>query len=570
MPPVLPNSSEVKRYTLPADRHLVEPLRNRFIEEISQSNVPESDLTQWKLIFNELVFNAIFHGAKEAPQATIVVEWALLKDSVLIAAQDPGEGPPAEALINPTLPEDPAAESGRGLFIMHQFADEFRHWRGSNGFRLEIIKHYPGLGEFLKMDPELERTLEELSSCYESLSVFHRLTVNLIESANLRKFIDDSINEFLALHPLDRIFFQGAPQIPQTTRAILHNATWFLDPSDADSALRSLGNLTRETVWESREDLVRQNLNVEALHSAGAGCVFPIVAGDIHFGALVVLRKPSPTPIQFRSLGTLRTLADLCGIACANAHLATIRDESQRDLRELEIAVEIQKALLPIEESPASRHWQVAIHQDSSLSIAGDYAIARTAPDGTLVIAIIDVMGKGVSAALLASIFKTAFSLALHLPSSAEILNTINRCLCDQLGNLTMFITCAIARISPDGKKMDHASAGHCPTFFYDPSGVRTFIEPSGPPLGILPDMIYQNDESELTGGERLVFITDGCYEWDRKDESQGWPRFVEFVDSHLNSPPDILWTDLKHRIQTQCGDDLEDDCTFLTLDIFP
>lgn len=567
---VLPNPSEAKRYALPADRYMVEPLRDLFIQEISQSNVPESDLNQWKLVFNELVFNAIFHGAKEDPKATIGVEWSLLKDAVFLSAQDPGQGPPESSLINPTLPEDPAAESGRGLFILSEFADEFHYWRGSSGFRLEIVKKYPGLGESMKMDPVLERTLEELSSCYESLSVFHRLTVNLIESSNLRKFIDDSLNEFLALNPLDRILFQGSPNIPETTRSTLHNAAWFLDPNDAGIALKSLGSLTRETVWESREDLIRQNLNVEALHSVGAGCVFPILAGDIHFGALVVLRKPSPTAIQFRSLGTLRTLADLCGIACANAHLSSIRDESQRDLRELEIAVDIQKALLPIEESPPSRYWKVSIHQDSSLSIAGDYAIAKTAPDGTLVIAMIDVMGKGVSAALLASIFKTAFSLALHLPTSADILNTINRCLCEQLGSLTMFITCAIARVSPDGKKLDHASAGHCPTFLYASDGARSFIEPSGPPLGILPDMEYQNDIFDLSGRERLVFITDGCYEWDRKDESQGWPRFVEFIDSHLTSPSQVMWSDLRHRIQAHCGNDLEDDCTFLTLDIFP
>ena len=567
---VLPNPSEAKRYALPADRYMVEPLRDLFIQDISQSNVPESDLNQWKLVFNELVFNAIFHGAKEDPKATIVVEWSLLKDAVFLSVQDPGQGPPESALINPTLPEDPAAESGRGLFILSEFADELHDWRGSNGFRLELVKKYPGLGEFMKMDPVLERTLEELSSCYESLSVFHRLTVNLIESSNLRKFIDDSLNEFLALNPLDRILFQGAADIPETTRSTLRNAAWFIDSNDADAALKSLGSLTRETVWESREDLIRQNLNVEALHSVGAGCVFPIVAGDIHFGALVVLRKPCPTAIQFRSLGTLRTLADLCGIACANAHLSSIRDESQRDLRELEIAVDIQKALLPIEEPPPSRYWKVSIHQDSSLSIAGDYAIAKTAPDGTLVIAIIDVMGKGVSAALLASIFKTAFSLALHLPTSAGILNAINRCLCEQLGSLTMFITCAIARVSPDGKKLDHSSAGHCPTFLYASDGTRSFIEPSGPPLGIVPEMDYQNDIFDLSGSERLVFITDGCYEWDRKDESQGWPRFVEFIDSHLSSPSQVMWSDLRQRIQTHCGNDLEDDCTFLTLDIFP
>jgi len=296
--------------------------------------------------------------------------------------------------------------------------------------------------------------------------------------------------------------------------------------------------------------------------------VFPVVAGGIHFGALIVLRSPAIPGSKSRSLGTLRTLADLCGIACANAHLSNIRDESQKDLRELEIAVEIQKALLPILPAPVSNRWRVSIYQESSLSISGDYAIARTDPDGNLVIAMIDVMGKGVSAALLASIFRTAFDLSLHIPTAGGILETINQTLCNQLGNLTMFITCAIARVSADGKSLDHASAGHCPTFFYQADGTRSFFEPSGPPIGILEATRYTNDRAALTGGERLIFVTDGCYEWDRHDDNCGWQRFVTHMDQDRSAAPLSLWNRLSAHIHTSYGPALEDDCTLITLDI--
>ena len=248
--------------------------------------------------------------------------------------------------------------------------------------------------------------------------------------------------------------------------------------------------------------------------------------------------------------------------------MSSIRDETQKDLRELEIAVAIQKSLLPILPAPVADQWLVSIYQESSLSIAGDYAIAKTDAAGNLVIAMIDVMGKGVSAALLASIFRTAFDLSLHIPTANGILETINRTLCNQLGNLTMFITCAIARVSADGKTLDHASAGHCPTFFYQADGVRTFFEPSGPPIGILAAVNYVNDRVALQGGERLVFVTDGCYEWDRQDEDFGWQRFVSHMDQERTSPPNELWTRLRERIRDQYGPNLEDDCTLITLDI--
>lgn len=565
---LLPAPSEAVRYTIPALPELIEPLRQRFIGSISNGELTDADLGQWELVFQELLTNALKHGARNDPTQSISVEWNITCDAIILSAQDPGQGPPDAVLQAPSLPDDPLSESGRGLFIIANGTDERRWWRGPNGFRLEVLKFYPSQGLPLLSNPELDSVLDELSACYESLSVFHRLTGNLIESGNLRDFIGSSLEEFLSLHPLDRIFFQGSPTIPETIRQLLGTAHWFLDQSAADPTLRILGTLTRETVWETFEDLTRQNIDIQALRSVGAGCVFPIVAGGIHFGALIALRKPAITESKSRSLGTLRTLADLCGIACANAHLSGIRDETQKDLRELEIAVEIQKSLLPILPAPLSDRWLVSIYQESSLSIAGDYAIAKTDAAGNLVIAMIDVMGKGVSAALLASIFRTAFDLSLHIPSANGILETINRTLCNQLGNLTMFITCAIARVSADGKSLDHASAGHCPTFFYQADGTRTFFEPSGPPIGILAAISYTNDHVALAGGERLVFVTDGCYEWDRQDEDHGWQHFVKHMDQDRTSPPIELWTRLRGRIRDQYGPNLEDDCTLITLDI--
>ena len=563
-----PHPVEAVRYTIPALQELIEPLRERFISSISNIELTDADLNQWELVFQELLVNAVKHGARNDPAQSINVEWSITHNAITLTAQDPGQGPSDAALEAPSLPQDPLSESGRGLFIIAKGTDERRWWRGPNGFRLEVLKFHPSQGVPLPSNPELDSVLDELSACYESLSEFYRLTGNLIESGNLRDFIGGSLDEFLSLHPLDRIFFQGSPTIPETIHKILSTAPWFLDQSAADPTLRTLGTLTRETIWEDFDDLARQGADVQPLRSVGAGCVFPIVAGGIHFGALIALRKPAITESKSRSLGTLRTLADLCGIACANAHLSNIRDESQKDLRELEIAVEIQKALLPILPAPLSSHWLVSIYQESSLSIAGDYAIAKTDAEGNLVVAMIDVMGKGVSAALLASIFRTAFDLSLRIPSASGILDTINRTLCDQLGKLTMFITCAIARVSADGKSLDHASAGHCPTFFYQADGTRRFFEPSGPPIGILAAIHYTSDCVALRGGERLIFVTDGCYEWDRQDDDFGWQRFVTSLDQDRAAAPLALWDNLRTRINQACGPTLEDDCTLITLDI--
>ncbi|MFT3990853.1 MAG: SpoIIE family protein phosphatase [Luteolibacter sp.] len=555
------------RFEIPADISLVGPLRQRFMDAITYGDISEGELYKWELVFQEMLVNAICHGAKQDKEKSVTVEWSITQDSIVLAACDPGAGPPDSRLEKPELP-DPESLSGRGLFIIASFADRLNYWRGPSGFRLELIKFYPAQGLPLAGNPELDSVLEELSSSYESLSVFHRLAQNLIESGDLRDFISGSLDEYLTLHPTDRLFMQGSATIPENIRSVLNPAPWFLDPNDADRTMKVIGSLPRETVWENGDDLLRQYPSDEKMSSVGPGCMFPIVAGDTHFGALIVMHRKASAYSRTRSLGILRTLSDLCGIACANAHLSLVRDASQRELREFEIAVEIQRALLPILPVPVSKQWKVSICQESALTIAGDYAIARTDASGNLVLAMIDVMGKGVSAALLASIFRTAFEMSLNISSAASILETINSTLCSQLGELTMFITCAVARLSKDGRSFEHASAGHCPTFIYDADGKRTFLKPSGPPLGVVEASQYRSDKLTFHGGERIVFVTDGCYEWGRNDQHSGWEPFVDFIDSNRLTAPEVMWNQLRENIREKNEHSLEDDCTLITLDI--
>ena len=86
--------------------------------------------------------------------------------------------------------------------------------------------------------------------------------------------------------------------------------------------------------------------------------------------------------------------------------------------------------------------------------------------------------------------------------------------------------------------------------------------------MGIIPEAEYTGNTMSLTGGERVVFVTDGCYEWDRHDHDSGWEQFVDYMDINRTTPPSSLWDGLIHRIHEQHGTDLEDDCTLITLDI--
>lgn len=562
-----PMPLDVVRHRILADPALVGPLRERFLSDLGGRGIEESLMRGWALAFNELVFNAIHHGAKGLPGAEIRIEWCLEENAVVLACEDPGPGPDDERLNHPKLPDDPLAESGRGLFLLDHFADELRPFKGPLGFRLEVVRRHPGLGRQQLGNPEMDQALEELSTCYESLSLFYRLAQSFHGSSDLAGFINGAITDFIRLHPYHRVFLLAGTSIPTTVHAILQREPWYLHVDETNQSMTVLASMKEEFVWFQPDDLVSQGVDPKLLNHASAGCVMPVRAHDLHFGSLVALRKSDDRTLHSGSIGTLRTLSDLCGLACANSHLGQLRDQSQKKLGELEIAVEIQKALLPILPAPVSRHWSIRIDHQSSLQVAGDYALAGTDSQGNLVAAIIDVMGKGVSAALLASIFRSTFELSLDVPGSDKLVRHLNNHLCQQLGDLTMFITCAIVRFDVNTRVLDFCSAGHCRTLMYS-GDHRRLLEPSGPPIGIIPDGQYVSEIFIVNEPTRLIFLTDGCYEWDRNNGTQdGWQRFLDLCDSHRHHDPEQLWKELMSRIHA-AGDSLEDDCTLLTLDI--
>jgi serine phosphatase RsbU (regulator of sigma subunit) len=88
--------------------------------------------------------------------------------------------------------------------------------------------------------------------------------------------------------------------------------------------------------------------------------------------------------------------------------------------------------------------------------------------------------------------------------------------------------------------------------------------------LGIIAEASYQDDTVELQGGERFVFITDGCYEWARTEADTGWEPFIQLMDQHRTTTAIGLWEHLRSHIREHHGNELEDDCTLIILDILP
>lgn len=558
--------------TIPADLAHLRTLRERFEAFLTGIDVCAAERSTWLVVLAELVANAIRHGARLDPTACIRVAWSREPDAITLRVGDPGQGPPEGAFAEAHLPDDDA-EGGRGLYLLHAFADEIQTMHGTRGFEVTVRRAHHAPTTFAPADDELEQILDELSTCYENLSAFHRLSQSLLHADQVEGFLDEALRDFTTLHPFDTALVIGASDLPSLLVDALAGCEWFRRYDDVSASSQGLLETHGERIWDTPEErgdgLVRPGARQTDSDTLFRGAAMPIVAGTTTFGMVLVGRTREGARMRSHTVSSLRTIADLFGIALANARMRHDRAQAQKSIRELEIAVEIQRQLLPLLPPPTSPAWRVTLDQESARGVAGDYVIATTNTRGDLVVATVDVMGKGVTAALLASIFRTAFELVRDVQPVEVLMQTLNRVLCTQVGEMTMFATCAVARIDKEGHWLEHANAGHCHTLLFDPSGAIRELEPSGPPLGLVPTMTYTSDRVLLRGGERIHFVSDGCYEFTEHGAAFGWPKLRACLHAHRTHAPSDVWELLRGRVRAAAGQaPLEDDCTLLTIDV--
>ncbi|MBL0926317.1 MAG: SpoIIE family protein phosphatase [Phycisphaerales bacterium] len=183
---------------------------------------------------------------------------------------------------------------------------------------------------------------------------------------------------------------------------------------------------------------------------------------------------------------------------------------------ELRVAREIQQALLP----PPSPGFSGSVAFDlrgtniPAEQVGGDFFDYFMLPDGSLVLLIADVSGKGVPAAIFMAVSRTVIkNLAMEGLPPAEVLRRANTALlADNARGL--FVTVFLARYSPASGELTHASAGHLPPMVIGiDRSVRTLSASQGTVLGCLEDQVFSQSSDRLEPGERLVLYTDGLTE---------------------------------------------------------
>jgi PAS domain S-box-containing protein len=238
--------------------------------------------------------------------------------------------------------------------------------------------------------------------------------------------------------------------------------------------------------------------------------------------------------------------------------------ERERIEQELRVARMIQHTLLP-KSLPELEDHQIAVYYQPAREVGGDFYDVLRLADGRLGLTVGDVSGKGVPAAIVMAITRTMLRSAYHLGSPGEILQQVNDVLFPDIPP-NVFVTCLAVLLDSRTGRLQYANAGHDPPFLRHASGVSK-LRATGMPLGLMPDMTYEQKEITLEPGESILLYSDGLAEAHSPHrEMFGFPRIEKFVKAHAEG--DTLIDSLLAELERFTGDEWEqeDDITLLML----
>jgi serine phosphatase RsbU (regulator of sigma subunit)/anti-sigma regulatory factor (Ser/Thr protein kinase) len=317
------------------------------------------------------------------------------------------------------------------------------------------------------------------------------------------------------------------------------------------------------------EKLHLESPALQALRTAGVKLAIPLVSQGELVGLLNLGPRLSEQDYSPDDRGLLNTLATQAAPAVRVAQL--VREQQaeartrERIEQELRIARIIQQTLLP-QELPQLDGWQLGAYYQPARAVGGDFYDFLHFEDGRLGLVIGDVTDKGVPAALVMATTRSMLRTAAeHGISPGKVLERANNLLYPDIPP-KMFVTCLYAILDPSNGRLQYANAGHdLPYVSHD--GLATELRATGMPLGLMPDMRYEEKEVYMAAGDTLLLYSDGLVEAHNPERDMfSFPRLMSLVGQYGNTGALIEYLLNELRSFTGIGWEQEDDVTLVTL----
>lgn len=264
----------------------------------------------------------------------------------------------------------------------------------------------------------------------------------------------------------------------------------------------------------------------------------------------------------------LNAFSEHAALAIENARLYQASIESERVVKELQIAGEIQQQLLPKEIVPIP-HYDIAAVAQPCATVGGDFYDVIPLDNNRFAFTMADVTGKGIPAALLVSTLHASLRAYIQSSTDLAVLTEKLNDLVYQNSPAERFITFFIMILDCTTHTVTYVNAGHnFPYLFRNQSNEIVELEASGMPLGMLGNMKYESRQINLSRDDVLALYTDGVTEaMDKAKEQYSEDRLKQTIKNSLLGPARQIKDNILEDVRKFVGQEPpSDDLTLLVL----
>ncbi len=413
-----------------------------------------------------------------------------------------------------------------------------------------VALHHARLIEEVREAGRVEAALRERLGALDLVTL---VTDKLVASPHLDEVLESLIQESTGLVQAER----GSILLFDPREGLLRIAVARGIPPEVVENVRTRpGEGLAGKVYETGEPQFLRNMGSGAAYKSGSAMILPLRMKGQTLGVLNLANKKGGADFTDDDFVLARIVANQASIAVHNAQLAASWVENQKMKQALEIAREIQLRFLP-QVAPAMEGLDVAGWSVACDDIGGDYYDYIPLGEDRVAVAIGDVSGHGIGAALLMATGRAFLrALAGHQPDLAQMLYRVNNLLAADTRD-DSFMTMFLGAFDFRRRRLTYTSAGHDePVHFRPSTGQRWELESTGIPLGMIADQEFPVAEvGDIQPGDLFAFCTDGIWEArNPRGEQFGRERFYGVIKKHIDSPPQEMIRRINEEVLTFCG----------------
>lgn len=408
-----------------------------------------------------------------------------------------------------------------------------------------------------QLEQDVDVLTDELVTRQDELVTLYRLTQSMRHCLSIDELVSAMMNELMSLVPAETIFF-ATSMLTDTFEVQFFNGNiseelikkWFKTTQTGETLLRSNGLPTE--IW---------NL-----------LMTPVNINDGWLGAIGIVNKEGEFTSSDRKL--LRVIGEQVGAQIENVLLHEARLKQVQLQSEMALAHAVQLRLLP-RYMPKVAGLDIAGRSIPAREVGGDFYDAVELRNG-LGVAVGDVSGKGMSAAMLMGMTRTTLRNAIQfdpdISSPAEHLKKAGLALYDDFTEVGMFATMFSGFFDTQTQQFHFANAGHSPVIYCPANGQAILLEADGVPLGVLEDCLVTNRTVSLGADDMLLIGTDGLSEACNNDGDMfGYEPLLRLAESLRNKSADIVLQKMLATIDKfSAGHEQDDDQTLVVLKGLP